>query len=127
MVTVIFKNPREPKFTCMNDQDRNTLREKITAAIAKTKNKIVELEEATQPIAPENSIGRISRMDAINNKSVAEAALRTSRHKLEKLNFALSKIDSADFGTCSRCKQPIPPARLMYLPESTRCVNCADR
>ncbi len=28
------------------------------------------LKELTKPIAPENAIGRVSRMDAINNKSI---------------------------------------------------------
>ena len=35
-----------------------------------TKKDIKGLKEATKPISPENSIGRVSRMDAINNKSV---------------------------------------------------------
>ncbi len=111
----------------MTEQDKNELQDKILNSITQTEQEIVELEEVTKPISPENAIGRVSRMDAINNKSVAEAALRTSRRKLDKLNYALSKINSADFGICTLCKHPIPPARLMYLPESTRCVRCADR
>ncbi|MEL6865728.1 MAG: TraR/DksA family transcriptional regulator [Bacteroidota bacterium] len=111
----------------MNAQERAALKTKIEASIQEMQQKIVGLEEMTQPISPENSIGRISRMDAINNKSVAEAALRSARKKLGRLKVALSKIDLEHFGICSRCKKPIPPARLMYLPESTRCVHCADR
>jgi DnaK suppressor protein len=99
------------------------IKEKVEQAI----KEIEHLEEMTQPIAPENSLGRISRMDAINNKSVAEAALRSSRKKLNKLRLALAKIDEPGFGTCKLCKGPIPKARLMFMPESTRCVKCADR
>jgi DnaK suppressor protein len=111
----------------MDAPERKQLKEKIIAAIAKTEEDIVHLEEATQPIAPENSIGRVSRIDAINNKGVSEAALRSARKKLSSLKTALGKIDSPEFGICAGCKQPIPPARLMYLPESKFCVNCADR
>lgn len=111
----------------MDDQERKLLKKKIIETIAQTKSEIVELEELTKPISPENSIGRVSRMDAINNKSVAEAALRSSRRKLNNLEFALTKIDAADFGDCTMCKRPIPPLRLMLLPQSTRCVRCADR
>lgn len=85
------------------------------------------LEDATQPIGPENAIGRVSRMDAINNKSVSEASLRSSKRKLSSLKLALTKVDSPDFGICARCKCTIAPARLMFMPESTRCVNCAGR
>ncbi|MEM9821400.1 MAG: TraR/DksA C4-type zinc finger protein [Bacteroidota bacterium] len=111
----------------MNAVEREELRAKIKQTIQDTQKKIIELEELTQPIKPENSLGRVSRMDAINNKSVAEAALRTSKQKLSKLKVALSKIDKPNFGICVFCKQNIPPARLMFLPESSRCVRCADR
>ena len=100
---------------------------KIKEKIEQAEKEIVHLEDATKPIAPENSIGRISRMDAINNKSVAEAALRSSRKKLNQLRLALTKIDEPGFGTCKLCKGPIPTPRLMFMPESTRCVKCADR
>ena len=111
----------------MTDQDRNQLKTKIIETIAHTEKEIERMKDATKPIYPENAIGRISRMDAINNKGVAEASLRSANRKLSKLQVALSKIDSPEFGICTRCKQPIPPARLMYMPESTYCVRCADR
>lgn len=66
-------------------------------------------------------------MDAINSKGVSEASLRTAKRKMASLRLALTKIDAPDFGACSNCKKPIAPARLMYMPESTRCVRCADR
>ncbi|HKK78871.1 MAG TPA: TraR/DksA C4-type zinc finger protein [Phaeodactylibacter sp.] len=110
----------------MNATERTQLKTKIEAAIAKTQEEVGRLEEATRPISPENAIGRVSRMDAINNKGVSEAALRSAKRKLTNLKIALEKIDKPEFGICTRCKQPIPPARLMYMPESTRCVRCAD-
>ena len=111
----------------MTPSARKELKSKITKAINSTQEKIDSLEELTKPISPENSIGRVSRMDAINNKSVAEASLRSTRQKLSKLKVALSRIDNDDFGNCAFCKNPIQPARLMYMPESSRCVRCADR
>jgi DnaK suppressor protein len=111
----------------MNDKDRVVLKKKIVVEIEKSKLDIIEIEKLTQPITPENSIGRVSRMDAINNKSVMEAALRTKKAKLTKLKIALTKIDDKQFGFCAMCNQPIQAMRLMYMPESTRCVRCAAR
>ena len=111
----------------MTDTERAALKEKIKEEIVNIEKAIVPLLDATKPISPENSLGRVSRMDAINNKGVAEAALRSAKTKLSKLQIALTKIDNPDFGNCSACKNPIRPARLMYMPESTRCVRCADR
>lgn len=110
----------------MNDTDRATLKSKIESAIIKTSADVNRLEEATKPISPENAIGRVSRMDAINNKGVSEAALRSARRKLTNLRIALEKISEKDFGSCSRCGRPIATARLMFMPESRKCVRCAE-
>ena len=106
--------------------DIEKFRSKLLIQIEQTEEEVKELEEQTKPIGPENAIGRISRMDAINNKSVMEAALRNKRTKLDKLKIALSKVNSEGFGICSRCKNVIQEARLMYLPESSLCIHCAS-
>ena len=54
----------------MNKKDRESVRIKIDQEIKRTELDIIDYKEDTKPIAPENAIGRISRMDAINNKSV---------------------------------------------------------
>jgi DnaK suppressor protein len=96
----------------------------IEAEITKTEKQVAEYKELTKPIEPENAIGRISRMDAINNKSVTEAALRKAKEKLEKLRFALTKVGDDDFGICLKCKQPIPLGRILIMPQSRTCVKC---
>lgn len=77
------------------------------------------LEEMTRPISLENAIGRISRLDGINNKSVHEAALRETRQKLIRLENVLSNIDKPGLGICVRCSMPIPKGWLLLMPEST--------
>ena len=109
----------------MDKSERKILKEKIIALIEKAQNEIISMEAMTEPIKPENSLGRISRMDAINNKSVQEAALRIKRRQFSQLKLALTKIDDKDFGLCSRCRNPIQQARLILLPEKTNCVYCA--
>ncbi len=111
----------------MSDSERDQLRKHILGEIDDLKFDITELEEATQPIAPDGAYGRLSRMDAINSKSVNEAALRSARARLSQLGQRLEDIDNAEFGLCVRCKQRIPFARLMFMPESDRCVACADK
>jgi len=109
----------------MEAADKAILKEKIEALIIKSAKEIISMESMTEPIKPENSLGRISRMDAINNKSVQESALRTKKRQYSQLKLALSKIDDEDFGICSRCKNPIQQARLILLPEKTFCIRCA--
>ncbi|MCB2195596.1 MAG: TraR/DksA C4-type zinc finger protein [Bacteroidetes bacterium] len=102
------------------------IKEKILAEIEKTEKSVQEYREITKPIAPENAIGRVSRMDAINNKSIAEAALRKAEEKLSKLKYVLRQIDQDDFGICAKCKKPIPLGRILLMPQSRHCVNCAS-
>ena len=109
----------------MTTEEKEVLRKKIERKLSITREKISQMEEMTQPVTPENSIGRISRMDAINNKSVMEAALRTARKELEDLEFASRHIDDEDFGTCENCGEKIEIKRLMFMPGSRRCMRCA--
>jgi len=97
----------------------------IKEEISKTEIQIKQLEDLTQPISPENAIGRVSRMDAINNKSVNDATLRKAKQKLEGLKRATTRINDPDFGQCIRCKNQIPLGRLLLLPHSRFCVRCA--
>lgn len=111
----------------MTPAERAELRLRITESITSTEREIADLVELTKPIEPENAIGRISRMDAINNKSVNEAALRQARTKLEKLRVALGKCDDDNFGTCTRCGADIQMGRLLFMPESQLCMRCVSR
>lgn len=105
--------------------DKKIYKRKAEQELTKAEKGIMELEELTKPISPENAIGRISRMDAINNRSVNAAALRTLREKAKKIQSALQRINESDFGICGKCKKAIPDGRLLLLPEATLCVNCA--
>ena len=106
----------------MNNEE---ITDKIKEEIVKTEQLIKEYKDLSKPVSLDNSIGRISRMDAINNKSITESALRQAEEKLVKLNQALDKVGKKDFGICVKCKQPIPLGRILLMPESSRCVNCA--
>lgn len=109
----------------MEAQQTKEVKAVIEQEIIKTKALVKEYKEITQPIEPENAIGRISRMDAINNKSVNEAALRQAQEKLKKLEYALKHVEAEGFGICARCNKSIPIGRVMIMPQSRFCVNCA--
>lgn len=102
------------------------IQQKLFKEIKSTQLKLDEYTKLCKPIAPENAIGRISRMDAINNKSVVEAVLRETKNKMAQLQIMKSKINDTNFGTCAKCTQIIPFGRLMIRPHSKFCVNCAQ-
>lgn len=110
----------------MDKAQTKEVQQKLLSEIKITQLKVDEYTELCKPIAPENAIGRISRMDAINNKSVVEAVLRETKNKMQQLKVIQNKITDADFGICIKCKKVIPFGRLIIRPHSKFCVNCAQ-
>jgi len=93
--------------------------------IKKTKATIEDYKLSSGPIAPEDAIGRISRMDAINNRTIVQTAQRNAEEKLKKLERMREGIDSPDFGKCINCGNKIQTGRVILKPESPYCVKCA--
>ena len=104
---------------------KEEIKQNILNEISRTEKLIAEYKELTKPVAPDDAIGRITRMDAINNKSVTEASLRQAEEKLRNLERVLSRVGTSDFGICIKCGKPIPEGRIIYRPESLNCVDCA--
>ena len=111
----------------MNDQQREELLARIREQLQTIDQEIAKLEEATQPVAPDNAIGRVSRMDAIGNKMINDRGLDSARSRKARLEVVLGKADQPDFGKCAICRATIPVKRLFAIPESTLCMQCASR
>ena len=114
-----------PLWSMLDDETRNKLQDRLLDEIADVEEKIVVLEKATKPVEPDKAIGRLSRLESMNEKSVHEAALRQAQDRLSKLEVAMTRVFDQNFGVCTGCGQVIPEERLLLLPESTRCVKCA--
>lgn len=111
----------------MNDQEKDEFRESIQTRISELEKTIAGLEESSKPVAPDVSLGRLTRMDAIGQKHMSDANLNAARLEREQLLATARKLEENDpnFGKCAKCGGPIPTARLLAVPESDRCVNCA--
>ncbi|MEP0366526.1 MAG: TraR/DksA C4-type zinc finger protein [Cyclobacteriaceae bacterium] len=111
----------------MTADEKKKVAEAITEKISELEERLKSLIEATKPMGLDSAIGRISRMDYINNKTIDEANIRTSESKLKALKRWLDILDTDKFGKCTRCGNEININRLLFLPESTRCIHCASR
>ena len=109
----------------MKQAERKQIKDRIISEIESARQQVLELQELTQPIAPDCAIGRLSRMEAINNKSVNEHLLGKTKARLAKLESSLAAVDHENYGLCKSCKRKIPLGRLMMLPEAEKCVDCA--
>ena len=111
----------------MDTKERASLKEKIVFELKALETEIASLKEQSKPIPPDNAIGRLTRMDAIQAKSVAEAVLNEARLRQSKLETALGRVDNDEYGACIDCGEDIPLARLRLVPEALKCVPCADK
>ncbi|REL38962.1 TraR/DksA family transcriptional regulator [Rhodohalobacter sp. SW132] len=111
----------------MTESEKNELKILIGEHIHSIKEEIIELTELTKPVSLDASIGRLSRMDAINNKAINEKALREKKRTLQKLERAQERDEEDKLGTCLKCGNEIPFGRLKIMPYTTRCVQCSGR
>ena len=107
-------------------KEKITLEETIQTDIATLKDQILALEEKTKPIAPDCSLGRLTRLEAMGEQDVANKILDEARLRLTRLNNAMQRIDKPMFGICIECDEDIGFGRMSVRPESVRCVACAN-
>jgi DnaK suppressor protein len=110
----------------LSAREREELEQAIRDGIAALERQIEELREKTRPIAPDCSLGRLTRLEAMGEKQVNETVLRKSEQRLVRLRNALSRLKRPDFGLCVECDEPIGIERLKIRPESVRCIECAE-
>ena len=84
---------------------------------ARDSAKPVELDQA--------AIGRVSRMDAIQQQSMAKASVEALKVRSQQVSAALRAVDKDDYGWCRKCEEPIGYRRLKAKPEAPFCLNCA--
>ena len=69
-------------------------------------------------------IGRLSRMDAIQQQHMAQAGVSALERRLSLITAALAAVASGTYGLCRRCEEPIGYKRLKAKPETPFCVRC---
>lgn len=111
-----------------DDLDLEAFRERLLArrdALERTRDarsdasKTVELDQ--------QRTGRLSRMDALQGQAMAQASAARADDELRRIQQALARIDSGDFGFCIECDEPIGAGRLGADPAATLCIDCASR
>lgn len=73
----------------------------------------------------QQSVGRLSRMDALQGQAMAQASERQRVGDLAKIEAALKRIEGDEYGYCLECGEEIPERRLEIDPAAALCVRCA--
>ncbi|MAT64389.1 MAG: molecular chaperone DnaK [Gammaproteobacteria bacterium] len=71
--------------------------------------------------------GRLSRMDAMQAQAMARAGDARAQAEYRRIQAALARIDSGEYGYCLDCGEPIGAGRLNADPGNALCLACAER
>lgn len=73
------------------------------------------------------SVGRLSRMDAIQQQAMAQATERQRANEISRIENALKRLDDDEYGYCVQCDEDISVKRLEIDPAASHCIKCAGR
>jgi DnaK suppressor protein len=74
----------------------------------------------------QTSVGRVSRVDALQAQAVSVAAKQRRAEELRQISAALVRVDEGEYGYCLDCGDPISPERLEIDLSTKYCVKCAS-
>ena len=83
-------------------------------------------KEGSKPVDLRTPIGRLSRMDAIQQQQMTKAGRATLGIKLRQVRASLEAYRKGDYGYCRSCDEPIGYPRLKARPEAPFCLSCQD-
>ena len=111
----------------MNDRELENIRQQLSRRANELRALEKSSESSSRPVQLDQaSVGRLSRMDAMQAQQMALETARRRREELAGIEGALRRMDAGEYGICFVCGEPIDIRRLAIAPASTRCVACAD-
>lgn len=90
------------------------------------------LQQANETLENEMILSADDRFDEVDQASseymqAFSFRLRgRERHLMNKIEYALRKIDEGSYGICEECEEPISSKRLQARPEAPLCIQCKE-
>ncbi|MCY0094097.1 TraR/DksA C4-type zinc finger protein [Hoeflea sp. J2-29] len=109
------------------EPDLDAARRRLAERKADLESMSVLSAEARAPVTlDQQSVGRLSRMDAMQQQAMAEAQERARKRDLVRIEMAERRLADGDYGWCAECGEVIPDKRLEIDPMAEKCVRCAS-
>ena len=106
--------------------DKKAVRKRLLALRAGLAESREQSAESRAPVTlDQTSVGRVSRVDAMQVQAMAIEAERRRGVEGKRIDGALARLDGGAYGECVNCGENIAPARLESDPAATVCIACA--
>lgn len=111
----------------MNEADLQSIRQRLLDQRAELESIADVASAAARPVElDQSSVGRLSRMDAMQAQSMALETERRREAQLVRIEGALRRIEAGEFGYCFACGEEIEARRLDFDLTTTRCIGCKE-
>lgn len=101
-------------------------REQMTALLADLAQQDHQGAEGQKTVElDQQSVGRLSRMDAMQHQAMARAIQVRRDQMRTRIIEAFARMEEGEFGFCATCGDDIAPERLDFDPTVPNCINCA--
>ncbi len=108
----------------LNEQQFTELHQALLTLRTELQQLLENSSDGAQPVSLDEPIGRLSRMDAMQQQSMVQANRRTTQTRLTRIESALRRHASNEYGLCVGCEEEIGYARLQAQPEAPFCIDC---
>ena len=99
------------------------LKERLAAITAEQER---QKEESAPVELDQARVGRLSRMDAMQQQAMSQAVARLTDQERQRIQSALGRIESGDYGYCIICDEEIAEGRLRFDSSVLMCISCAQ-
>ena len=110
----------------LSDLELRLFREELIAAKAEIEALLNQTQADKRPVDLNLPIGRLSRIDAIQMRGMAQMNRQQLDIRRQQVGAALLRFENGTYGLCRSCKGPVGLERLEVLPESPFCIDCQD-
>ena len=112
----------------MNEAELELNRQKLVRLRSELRELEESFRETSEPVKLDQArVGRLSRMDAMQAQQMALEAARRRQDQLLKIEGALRRIESGEYGYCFVCGEEIDSRRFSIDPTTTRCMQCVEK
>ena len=112
----------------MNEAELEQNRQKLIRLRSELRELEETFRETSEPVKLDQArVGRLSRMDAMQAQQMALEAARRRQDHLLKIEGALRRIESGEYGYCFVCGEEIDIRRFSVDPTTTRCMKCVEK
>lgn len=108
----------------LTTQQIDELRADLQALAEDLSRDLASSLEGSRPVELDQSIGRVSRMDAIQQQNMTQATRQATELRLKQVDAALRRIDESEYGICLECEDDVGYPRLKARPEALLCLSC---